>query len=85
MRENMYSHSIPISIFLFQISNFNIIGVYRQHSLSVFHQLPISSSKVKNSKVKKSPTDTGSQEEGELDLKGDFGKPEHVDNFLMSL
>ena len=30
-------------------------------------------------------TDTGSQEEEEIDLKGDFGKPEHVDNFLMIL
>ena len=38
-----------------------------------------------SSKIKKSPTDTGSQEEGELDLKVDFGKLENVDNFLMSL
>ena len=38
-----------------------------------------------SSEIKKSPTDTGSQEEGELNLKVDFGKLEHVDNFLMSL
>ena len=35
--------------------------------------------------IVQSPTDTGSPEEGELDIEIDFDKPDHVDNFLMSL
>ena len=35
--------------------------------------------------IVQSPADTGSQEEGELELKVDFGKAEDVDNFLMNL
>ena len=54
-REDRYSHDIPISNFIFQILNFNIIGVYKQHNLCLYHQLPSSPSQNKKSQpVKKS-------------------------------